>query len=102
MVITLAIVLPRIFLLSLYPVDALLESSGVIVIGSMVNLWFHMHRRNIIQRKSVEEMLTKIIDGSSISSFVINKQHKVTHWNTAIEALSGIKKDEIIGTDRQW
>ena len=48
------------------------------------------------------EMLVKIIDGSSIPSFVINKEHKVTYWNTAIEALSGIKREEIIGTDEQW
>ncbi len=47
-------------------------------------------------------MLTNIIEGSSIPSFVINKQHKVTYWNTAIEALSGIKRGEIIGTDGQW
>jgi signal transduction histidine kinase len=47
-------------------------------------------------------MLPKIIDGSPIASFVINKQHKVTHWNTAIEALSGIKRRQIIGTDEQW
>jgi signal transduction histidine kinase len=48
------------------------------------------------------EILAKIIDGSSIPSFVINKEHKVIYWNTAIEALSGIKKGEIIGTDKQW
>ncbi len=48
------------------------------------------------------EMLAKIIDGSPIASFVINKQHKVTHWNTAIEALSGMKRREVIGTDNQW
>ncbi|MFC1950351.1 ATP-binding protein [Chloroflexota bacterium] len=48
------------------------------------------------------EMLAKIIDGSPISSFVINKQHRVTHWNTAAEALCGIKKEKIIGTDEQW
>ncbi len=48
------------------------------------------------------EMLAKIIDGSPIPAFVISKQHKVTHWNTAIEALSGIKREEIIGTDEQW
>ncbi len=47
-------------------------------------------------------MLASIIDGSSIPTFVINKQHKVTYWNTAIEALSGIKRGEIIGTDGQW
>jgi len=48
------------------------------------------------------EMLAKIADGSPIATFVINKQHRVTYWNTAIEALSGIKKGEIIGTDEQW
>ena len=54
------------------------------------------------QSLSSLEMLAKIADGSPIPAFVINKQHKVTHWNTAIEALSGIKKNEIIGTDEQW
>ena len=49
-----------------------------------------------------EEMLSKIIDGSPIPSFVINQQHKVTHWNTAIVALSGINKRDIIGTSDQW
>jgi PAS domain S-box-containing protein len=48
------------------------------------------------------EMLTKIIDGSSIPLFVINKQHKVIYWNIAIEALTHIKRVEIIGTDEQW
>ncbi len=48
------------------------------------------------------EMLAKIIDGSSIPSFVINKQHRVIHWNTALEALSGIKREKVIGTDQQW
>jgi signal transduction histidine kinase len=48
------------------------------------------------------EMLAKIIDGSPIPSFVINKHHRVTHWNTAIGSLSGISGQEIVGTDEQW
>jgi two-component system sensor histidine kinase DegS len=48
------------------------------------------------------EMLAKIIDGSSIPLFVINKQHRVIYWNIAIEALTGLKRDKIIGTDEQW
>ena len=59
-------------------------------------------RRDITELKRAEEMLAKIVDGSSISSFVINKNHKVTHWNTAVEALTGIKRAEIVGTDEQW
>jgi two-component system, NarL family, sensor histidine kinase DegS len=48
------------------------------------------------------EVLAKIIDGSSIPSFVINRDHKVICWNTAMETLTGIKKQDIIGTDEQW
>jgi len=47
-------------------------------------------------------MLAKIIDGSSIPSFVINNQHRVIYWNIAIEALTGLKRDKIIDTDEQW
>jgi len=58
--------------------------------------------RDITEKKRAEETLTKIIDGSPIAAFAINKQHKVTHWNTALESLSGIKKDEVVRTDKQW
>ena len=47
-------------------------------------------------------MLAKIIDGSSIPLFVINNQHGVIYWNIAMEALTGLKRDKIIGTDEQW
>ena len=100
--VALVIMLPRVFLISLYLPDALFETGGVIIVGGIVNLWFHVHSRDIDQRRSVGEMLTKIIDGSSIPAFVINKQHTVTHWNTALESLSAIKREEIIGTDEQW
>ena len=46
--------------------------------------------------------LSKIIDGSAIPSFVIDTEHKITHWNTAIEALSGRKRDDVIGKDDHW
>jgi len=96
------IMLPRAIFISLVPVEATLESIGIIIVGGLVNLWFYMHRKNIAQRRSIEEALVRIIDGSSIPLFVINNQHKVTHWNTAMEALTGIKREEIIGTDEQW
>jgi two-component system sensor histidine kinase DegS len=100
--VALAIMLPRAIWLSSSPPDAIFESAGIIVIGGLVNLWFHFHRRDIAHRKSAEWMLTKIIDGSSIPAFVLDKRHTVTHWNTALESLSAIKKGEVIGTDGQW
>ncbi|MBA7566327.1 hypothetical protein ES708_08018 [subsurface metagenome] len=54
------------------------------------------------EQKRAEELLLRIIDGSPIATFTINKQHKVTHWNTALESLSGIKKEEVVGIDKQW
>jgi len=47
-------------------------------------------------------MLSKIIDGSAIPSFVINREHKLTYWNTAIEALTGRKREDVIGKDDHW
>jgi PAS domain S-box-containing protein len=58
--------------------------------------------RDITELKRAEEMLAKIIDGSSISMFVINRNHKVTHWNTALEALTGLKREEMVGTSEHW
>jgi two-component system sensor histidine kinase DegS len=46
--------------------------------------------------------LAKIVNGSAIPLFVINKEHRVTHWNTALEALSGRKSEDVIGKDDHW
>lgn len=46
--------------------------------------------------------LAKIIDGSAIPAFVIDREHKITHWNTAIEALTGRKREDAIGQNDHW
>jgi PAS domain S-box-containing protein len=47
-------------------------------------------------------MLSQIIEGSPIPTFVIDENNKVTHWNRACEILTGYSSEEMIGTDRQW
>lgn len=76
-------------------------STSPIIIDGEVKGFQHV-ARDVTEEKSAKEMLSKIIDGSPIPSFVLNKHHKVTHWNVAIESLSGISRQEIIGTDEQW
>jgi PAS domain S-box-containing protein len=49
-----------------------------------------------------EKILYQIMQGSTIPTFVINKDHIVTHWNKAIERLTGYSADEIVGTNRHW
>jgi len=46
--------------------------------------------------------LSQIIDGSSVATLVINKEHRVTHWNRACEVLTGMSACNVIGTDTQW
>ncbi|MCX5827876.1 MAG: PAS domain-containing protein [Deltaproteobacteria bacterium] len=49
-----------------------------------------------------EHLLQSIIHGFSIPAFVIGKDHKVIHWNKALEQLSKIPMSEIVGTNEQW
>lgn len=49
-----------------------------------------------------ERRLNDIIQGNPIPTFVIDINHKVTHWNASCEQLTGVKKAEMVGTKRQW
>ena len=55
--------------------------------------------RELVER---ERALSQIIQGNTIPTFVINKDHIVTHWNWACEKLTGYKAEEIVGTNKQW
>jgi len=81
---------------------AILRLATSLVTEDGKSIGFQHMARDITEQKRAEEMLTKIIDGSPVPTFAINKQHKVTHWNTAIESLSGVKKEEVVNTDQQW
>ena len=36
------------------------------------------------------------------STFVLNAKHQVVIWNKACEQLTGLKADEMIGSDQHW
>ena len=64
---------------------------------------------DITDRKKAEEKLReseqrlhRVIEGSPIPTFVIGKNHRVMYWNRALEELSGIKAEDIVGTEEQW
>jgi PAS domain S-box-containing protein len=48
-----------------------------------------------------ERALSQIIEGSTIPTFVINKDHIVTYWNKAMEKLTGAPAAEMVKTNRQ-
>ena len=64
---------------------------------------------DITERKGAEDALREsqqqlhsIVDGSPFPAFVIGKDHRVIHWNKALEKMSSIKSEEIVGSRGQW
>ncbi len=49
-----------------------------------------------------QERLAQIIASIPIPTFVLDKDHVVTHYNPALENLTGIPRDEIFGTRDAW
>ena len=60
----------------------------------------HKQRENALWM--IQERLSQILENISIPTIVIDNQHKITHYNKAMETLTGIPADQIIGTRRQW
>ncbi|PKN53651.1 MAG: hypothetical protein CVU55_00575 [Deltaproteobacteria bacterium HGW-Deltaproteobacteria-13] len=48
------------------------------------------------------QALQSIIGSSPIPAFIIGKDHLIIYWNKALEELSGIKAEEVVGTGQQW
>ena len=49
-----------------------------------------------------QQSLQSIMGSSPIPAFIIGKDHLVIYWNKALEELSGIKAEEVVGTGQQW
>lgn len=47
-------------------------------------------------------MLSEGIDCCPIPIFVLDRHHVISHWNKALEAMSGLSAVSVTGTRRQW
>ncbi len=56
---------------------------------------------SVLQGKTHGE-ITELIDGLPTPAFIINREHVITHWNKALEELTGESAREKIGTNEQW
>jgi PAS domain S-box-containing protein len=59
-------------------------------------------RRAYATLKKSEQVLSLIVQGSSIPTLVIDKHHVITHCNKAYEKFKGIPAEKMIGTRNQW
>lgn len=65
----------------------------------------HKKKRNRQQLEVLsgnELDLKEIMNVSPVPQFVINNDHNVIYWNHALEKLSKIKAENILGTNDQW
>ncbi|UCV10858.1 bacteriohemerythrin [Dechloromonas denitrificans] len=60
------------------------------------------HKRSEAAARHMELFLSQIIDGDPVPTFVIDASHKITHWNRACAAISGMTATEMIGSNQQW
>lgn len=77
-----------------------MSTSLVVLDGEPVG--FQHIARDVTEEHTVSEMLSRITNGSPIPTFVIDRQHKITHWNTAMEVLTGRSTAVMLGTDDHW
>ncbi len=70
-------------------------------LGNMIRQAAHKRRAEEALREN-EEQLHAVIQGSPIPQFVIDRDHRVVHWNRALEAQTGIPAAEMIGTRTPW
>ncbi|MBN2687410.1 MAG: PAS domain-containing protein, partial [Deltaproteobacteria bacterium] len=49
-----------------------------------------------------DRTISQIIEGNTIPTFVIDKNHVVTHWNRAIEVVTGHRAQVMVGTKNHW
>lgn len=57
---------------------------------------------DITERMNIEQMLAETIGGAPVGIFVMDKAHRITHWNRVSEAVTGIPADSVIGNDTEW
>jgi PAS domain-containing protein len=82
---------------------ASIRSSQGVLVGAIETLEDFTERKFTEQRLfESEKRLNSIFQGFSIPAFVIGKDHKVILWNRALEKLSKIPAEEMIGTNQQW
>jgi len=57
-------------------------------------------RRAEAAQLQVQQILAQIIDGNPVPTFVIDTDHRISHWSKSAEKLCGLSGAEVIGTSR--
>ena len=70
--------------------------------GLLASRLLRKQRESDIALKESEKRLSHAVDGNAIPTFMIDRNHTITHWNKACENLTGVSAGEMVGTKNQW
>jgi PAS domain S-box-containing protein len=71
-------------------------------IETALNRMAEERKRGEEELRESEQRLTATIQGSPIPIFVIDREQRIIHWNRALEQLSNIRADEVVGSTMTW
>jgi PAS domain S-box-containing protein len=73
------------------------------IVGAIATLQNVTESRRAVEKlERTASWLTQILNSSTVPTFVIDNNHRLTHWNHACEMLTGIPAEQVIGTSEQW
>jgi two-component system, NtrC family, sensor kinase len=77
--------------------------SAVITVGDAQRRLLDSERKRALEaHRHMRQLLSQIVDGDPVPTFVIDANHRVTHWNKACAGITGMAAAQMIGTNRQW
>ena len=60
------------------------------------------HKRAEATKRNMQQLLAQIIDGDPVPTFVIDANHRITHWNQACAVVTARPAAEMVGTANHW
>jgi len=76
---------------------ALALTAGLLI---FVVVKLYLNREDL--RTSSDVILARVLGRFPLPVFAVNRKHHVIQWNKALEVLSGVSKDVVLGTGNQW
>ena len=113
-----AIMIPRVFLISEYFPDALLETIGIVVVGVLINLWIFNYKKEKVRRLQTiseldsahqqiklhnvnrevsERKYRELFENAYDAIWEQDLEGNITNGNYAFEILCGCNRQELIG-----
>ena len=111
----LAAMLPRVFFISLHPLDAGLETGLAILVGAMINIWLESRRREIGRREQtilkleavrrelqrISRRFQEIFEKAHDAIWIQDLEGNIISANAACSDVTGYGQEEMIGMQMQ-